>query len=144
MEHRNKRQRLDVSEDPVLNSHIKTPSTETVPALSSTADESVATVLTGGKAAIPVSERPVVATSEASVEPISAAPETATETMGGTSTPLSVEVSKTPDTSTWQGWAEIENDPVCPFAQMVKLRCWAVSPNRRFAESGRLPGPVVS
>jgi hypothetical protein len=58
----------------------------------------------------------------ASVATASPAPDTtsdaATETAQHISSPFSPEPVRTPDKSTWQGWAEIENDPVCPYLQM--------------------------
>jgi hypothetical protein len=62
--------------------------------------------------------------SSASVVTSSAAPDTtsdaAPETTEDTST-LSPEPVRTPDKSTWQGWAEIENDPVCSYLQMSEV-----------------------
>lgn len=51
----------------------------------------------------------------------SAAPDAASETAQDTSMPLNSEPARTPDKFTWQGWAEIENDPVCPYLQMSGL-----------------------
>lgn len=60
----------------------------------------------------------------ASVATSSAAPDTtsdaAPETTEDTST-LSPEPARTPEKSTWQGWAEIENDPVCPYLHMSEV-----------------------
>jgi hypothetical protein len=44
---------------------------------------------------------------------MSTSPEVVAETASGTPMSLDAEPIHTPDKSTWQGWAEIENDPVC-------------------------------
>ena len=83
MEHRDKRQRLSDAEDPVYNPAGKTPSTEPLPAPSTIVEDGTVTALG-----------------------------TISETAQDRSEPISPEPSRTPDKSTWQGWAEIENDPV--------------------------------
>ncbi len=89
MEHRNKRPRLSDAEGPTSNSAACTPSTEPLSATSTMADSSTATT--------------------------SAAPDAASETMQDTSVPLTTGSVSMPDKLTWQGWAEIENDPVRPL-----------------------------
>lgn len=119
MEHRDKRQRFNESEHPVCNPDTKIPSTESVLAPSTTTEGSVAPVPTARGSASPVPEGLVVAISKTSVAPISGVPEPTSQTVEEPSTPLTSDTIRTSDTSTWQGWAEIENDPVRPLTLTV-------------------------
>jgi hypothetical protein len=89
MEHREKRRRLGDAGDPKSAPAADTPPNEPRSTVSSIAEGSVATA--------------------------SAASNTPSDTMQDTSVPITSEPVTTPDKSTWQGWAEIENDPVCHF-----------------------------
>lgn len=85
MEHREKRPRLGDVEAPIFNSAAYAPSAT-----------------------------PPSAIAESSATIAAAAPEPVPETAQDVSTPLTSEPVTMPDKSTWQGWAEIENDPVGP------------------------------
>jgi hypothetical protein len=101
MEHREKRRRLGDTEDLISKPAANTPTIELHPTVSTVA--------------------------EGSVTKVSAAPDTPSNTMQDTSVPVTSEPIKTPDKSTWQGWAEIENDPVCHFHSNPGLLRQAVS-----------------
>lgn len=87
MEHREKRLRLEDDECPFISQVASIPSAEPFIITSTTAESSVAASST--------------------------APETPSETTQDTYALPTSELVVTPDKSTWQGWAEIENDPVC-------------------------------
>jgi hypothetical protein len=86
MDHRDKRPRLDDEVGAIFNPEVSTCSTEPVSAATNTVENPVATD--------------------------SAAAEDGSNTTQDTSVPPTSQVNDTPDKSTWQGWAEIENDPV--------------------------------
>ena len=86
MEHREKRPRLGDAEGPIFDPAVDPRSTETLSAASSMPESSAAMA--------------------------SATTNAASETMQDTPGSLTSEPVTTPDKSTWQGWAEIENDPV--------------------------------
>ncbi|KAF7504117.1 hypothetical protein GJ744_002686 [Endocarpon pusillum] len=94
MEHRDKRPRLDGTEDVVCSTAGSTP----------------------GAAA------PVLPKAGADIT-TTTAPDAASETNRDTSMQASPDATGAPDKATWQGWAEIENDPI---VFNVMLREWGV------------------
>ena len=91
MEHRDKRPRLGDTEDAIYSPVGSTP----VPAA------------------------PVIPNAGADITTTTAAHDAASETNRETSMQASSEATRTPDKATWQGWAEIENDPVCCYLQFL-------------------------
>lgn len=90
MEHRDKRPRLDESEDAIYSPAGSTP----VPAA----------------LVIPNASADITTTT---------AHDAASETNRDTSMQANSNATGTPDKATWQGWAEIENDPVCRYLQVL-------------------------
>jgi hypothetical protein len=90
MEHRDKRPRLDNEKVLASTLEANAPSTEPSFVTAAMGDESIATA--------------------------SSAPTAASESVQDVSISLTSDPAGTPDKATWQGWAEIENDPVwlCP------------------------------
>lgn len=92
MEHRDKRPRFDMTQSPVHNSAGSTP----------------------------VPESPAVPNANAHITTHTpTAHDVASEANTDTSMQVSAEAIRTPDKATWQGWAEIENDPVCHYLQVL-------------------------
>ena len=99
MEHRDKRSRLGDEQKPADTAETNRSPSDTVSALSTTKEGSVATSSAGSR------------------DPAGTAQDT--------DRPQTSQIMMTPDKSTWQGWAEIENDPVCLLRQTVDYRVGA-------------------
>ncbi len=99
MEHREKRQRLGHDQIPAHTPEANRSPDDTESALSATKEDSLATG--------------------------SAASEAAASTAQDMDRPQTSQITTSHDNSTWQGWAEIENDPVCLLRQTVDYRVGA-------------------
>ncbi len=92
MEHRDKRPPCDETENPIYSPADSTPIPMAPAVQNADADITAHTVTTHDAPSGPNTD---------------------------TSMQASPEATRTPDKTTWQGWAEIENDPVCHYLQVL-------------------------